>query len=259
MGGDSGTPERIVGKKGSVRQALLLPLVGGVMAFGQGALPIMLSKDWHWSDLVQGPPLLVPAAIMLLLLVITIGLRLKAIRARTHDPARTVDHGCLAIIGAIIVMAEAWLIVPVMLDQRLAADLMAHGVAADAQLVRRFTAGCGKAACTDKIIYRFTPRGQSKPIEGRLSLSTSRHDHEEYDYVTATNNVPILYDPRDPHRAMFFWRNQIANRASQRKMWGFILIVNLIAAVAATPIILIMAWSIRRQRARAGAAKAEPT
>ncbi|WP_175312778.1 hypothetical protein [Sphingomonas zeae] len=138
------------------------------------------------------------------------------------------------------------------------AAVMAWPRTRNAQRMRSFTAGCGKAACTRNIVYRFTPHGQNQSVEGRLSLSTSHHDHEEYDYVMATNNVPILYDPRDPSRAMFFWRDQIANRASPRKMWDFILIINLIFAAAATPLGLMMAWSIRRQRAKARAAKATP-
>ncbi|WP_452664588.1 hypothetical protein [Sphingomonas zeae] len=133
-----------------------------------------------------------------------------------------------------------------------------HGVAANAQRMRSFTAGCGKAACTRNIVYRFTPHGQNQSVEGRLSLSTSHHDHEEYDYVMATNTLPILYDPRNPSRAMFVWRDQIGNRASPRKMWDFILIINLIFAGAATPLGLMMAWSIRRQRAKARVANTTP-
>ncbi|MDY0959881.1 hypothetical protein SOM26_14395 [Sphingomonas sp. CFBP8993] len=256
MDEDPPVSERLLGKKGSFQQALMLPLVGGIMAFGQGALPILFAKNRHWSDLIQGTALLFPAGIMVLLLVLSMGLKLTAMYARTHDPARTFNYGCLAIIGAIVVIAEAWIIIPTILDQKLAADLVAHGVAANAQLVRSFTAGCGKAACTQKVVYRFTPRGQSQSVEGRLSLSTSHRDHEQYDYVTATNVVPILYDARDPSRAMFFWRDEIANRASPRKMWGFVLVINLIFFAAGTPFALMMAWGVYRQRAKTRAASA---
>ena len=42
----------------------------------------------------------------------------------------------------------------------------------------------------------------------------ARGTHDEIDYVEATGTVPILYDPKTPRRAMFFWKDDVASAAT---------------------------------------------
>ncbi|WP_433911204.1 hypothetical protein [Sphingomonas yabuuchiae] len=255
MAEDGENRRSILGEMGSLQRALVGPLIVGAMLFFRTGLPALFDKGHRIDDLIHGDALPLAAGSAFLYLICTLGYWIILRRARTHNPVRTKRIGVAIIAAIVMLLAEAYFVIPDIIKYRLASDLTVRGVPAQAELIRNYARGCGKAACTDAVQYRFTPRGGTHPIEGTVDVLSgrARGTHDKIDYVEATGTVPILYDPKTPRRAMFFWKDDVASAATVGGSFAGIIALNVIALIVIIPFALIL-W---RDLARQHRAKAE--
>ncbi|WP_343528632.1 DUF3592 domain-containing protein [Sphingomonas sp.] len=250
MAEDNGNRRSILGEEGSLHRALVGPLIVGTMLLFRTGLPALFDKGHRIDDLIHGDALPFAAGSAFLYLICTLGYWIILRRARTHDPIRTKRIGMAIIAAIVMLLAEAYFVIPDVIKYRLASDLTVRGVPAQAELIRHYARGCGKAACTDAVQYRFTPRGRTHSIEGSVDVLSgrARGTHERIDYVEATGTVPILYDPQAPRRAMFFWKDDVASTATVGGSFAGIIALNVILMIVIIPFALILWRDLAKQR-----------
>jgi len=228
----------VSGERGSLQQAIVLPLGLGVAMLLFCAIPTLLTKGDVVRDVFLGTPIIISSALMSLGFVFTLtmrGIRQRIIRNDSPKPFFFLMFcGYIATVIVIIIGFTYS-------DHRLAVNLSAHGVPAQARLVRSFTNSCGKTGCTIGIEYEFFPRGSRFATRGISNEGKANgNSNGEYNYIVTTGTVPILYDPTDPSRSMVYWHDNIRRQAS----WGFMIfdvaLLFIILFVSVIPLALVL-------------------
>lgn len=84
---------------------------------------------------------------------------------------------------------------------RIEANIQRNGLRANADVVRIYTASCGKRSCSIDVEYAFTPSGEtaaaSKPIHGYADLG-DHPDDPRVIYARTNKQVPIAYEVGHP-------------------------------------------------------------
>jgi len=196
---------------GSLRKCILLPLGIGIMTFGWGSLPALLDHGHRADDMTHG--MAMPTAISLTLFLMFLFLGMRRVRL-CGDDGKSPWVYFWGTLVSLFVLGMAAILFFCSGSYRLAVDLSAHGIPAQAHLVRQFTEGCSKNGCVTGLEYSFVPKGRAEPVLGFVSVGDVRQNHDVYDYAMSTGTVPILYDQTNPSRSMVYWRDQIQRQAS---------------------------------------------
>jgi len=207
----------ITGERGSRQQAIILPLGLGLAIFLFSSMPFLFAKDHALHDIFLGEPIIIAsiATTLGMLFCFTIrGVRSRLVGGRSPKMFFFLMFGGYYLIGFFLFVGYS------LDNHHLAVDLDAHGMMAQARLVRTFIEACGKNGCSTGIEYEFTPRGGNHLTRGTANEGNpNRYPNPEYNYAVSTGTVPILYDPENPSQSMVYWNGNIHRQAS----WGSVM------------------------------------
>ena len=176
-----------------------------------GAIPALFDRGHTLDDITHSlvVQMGVGASSFLMILVFGLaGIQRRADAGRSPWPAY---WGMLTLLFAAGMSA---IILPAWSAHRLALDLDARGVPAQAHVVRQFSEGCGKNGCVTKLEYSFSAGKEGRTFRGFASEgNASRYPTSEYEYAVSTKTIPILYDPENPDRSAVYWSDHVHRQA----------------------------------------------
>lgn len=209
-------------------------LIGGGM-FAYSAWPMLLHREHVLDVLVHGSAWV--DGVSVALIVLAFGLAARPAFRQPDAVWPRVAPLVAALLTALAVTAP-WPIA----DQRLAADLVAHGVPAQARILRRFDGSCGKVGCSEEIAYSFAVPGNAEPVTGYAKITWHKFAPTLYPY----GKLIVSYDPADPSRSAPD-DGTLARTADPASLWFTLALyggIGLLVCLVASPMLGV--WTRRK-------------
>ncbi|WP_375395366.1 hypothetical protein [uncultured Sphingomonas sp.] len=164
-----------------------------MITFIVSAVPAFFDQGHTLDDIRHGYAVQTGVALSGFLMMLVFGVMGMQRRADADRSPWLVYWGVLT---ALFTAGMTAILLPALSAYKLAVDLDARGLPAQAHVVRRFTEGCGKSGCITKLEYAFPAGKESRTYRGFSSEGNANRDpSEEYRYAVSTGTIPILYDP----------------------------------------------------------------
>lgn len=236
----TGSIWEIGGERGSLRQAIVVPLIFGGIFLVAGLLPQAFSRQFRMSDYLHGsgPMLALIATSVFFTFMLTMRqMKQRSAAGESPSPAFMRNYGILYGLAILCVVGGTYQ------NHLLAMDLDTRGITEQASVVRTFIESCSKHGCTTGVEYVYRPHNLNIVERGKANEgNVSRNDNTEYQYIQQTNTIPILYDPKHPDHSMTDWNKSVHRQASFDYLAVNVILLLLIIIVPTCPP-TILAWA----------------
>ena len=195
------------------RRAVIKILGIGLLTSIVGAIPAISDRGHTLDDITHSLVLQLGLGVSFFLIILVFGM--VSIQ-RSAEAGRSPWLPYWMMLAILFTAGMLAIMLPSISAHRLAVDLDARGIPAQARVVRHFTEACGKSGCLTKLEYAFHAGPTGQTFRGFVSEgNVSRGSNSEYEYAISTGTIPILYDKDRPDRSEVNWMNEVHQQSTE--------------------------------------------